>query len=118
MCELRKSIQENGIHYTLHGDYYFPDLISAAGGADAAGRRRDRGIESPRSHGMGWQDERDCSPGQRDCHGGMGEPITDMAGTCFGGCLPCFVEALNFTFPGSNTIPELKRKRCLFGYVL
>ena len=26
MCELRKSIQENGIHYTLHGDYYFPDF--------------------------------------------------------------------------------------------
>ena len=26
MCELRKSILENGIHYTLHGDYYFPDF--------------------------------------------------------------------------------------------
>lgn len=25
MCELRKSFLENGIHYTLHGDYYFPD---------------------------------------------------------------------------------------------
>ena len=25
MCELRKSFLENGIHYTLHGDYYCPD---------------------------------------------------------------------------------------------
>lgn len=26
MCELRKSFLENGIHYTLHGDYYFRDF--------------------------------------------------------------------------------------------
>ena len=27
MTNLEKEIIENGIHYTLHGDYYFPDLI-------------------------------------------------------------------------------------------
>lgn len=26
MTNLKKEIIENGIHYTLHGDYYFPDL--------------------------------------------------------------------------------------------
>ena len=26
MKQLKKEIIENGIHYTLHGDYYFPDL--------------------------------------------------------------------------------------------
>ena len=26
MSELRKEIIKNGIHYTLHGDYYMPDL--------------------------------------------------------------------------------------------
>ena len=26
MTHLKKEIIENGIHYTLHGDYYFPDL--------------------------------------------------------------------------------------------
>ena len=26
MTNLIKEIVENGIHYTLHGDYYFPDL--------------------------------------------------------------------------------------------
>ena len=26
MKNLPKEITENGIHYTLHGDYYFPDL--------------------------------------------------------------------------------------------
>ena len=26
MTNLEKEIIENGIHYTLHGDYYFPDL--------------------------------------------------------------------------------------------
>lgn len=26
MCELRKSMMKNGIHYTLHGDYYFLDF--------------------------------------------------------------------------------------------
>lgn len=26
MKNLEKEIIENGIHYTLHGDYYFPDL--------------------------------------------------------------------------------------------
>ena len=26
MTKLKKEINENGIHYTLHGDYYFPDL--------------------------------------------------------------------------------------------
>lgn len=26
MTPLKKKIIENGIHYTLHGDYYFPDL--------------------------------------------------------------------------------------------
>ncbi len=28
MSELRKEIWENGIHYTLIGDYYFPDVRS------------------------------------------------------------------------------------------
>ena len=28
MTNLKKEIIENGIHYTLHGDYYFPDLAS------------------------------------------------------------------------------------------
>ena len=28
MNELRKEIWENGIHYTLIGDYYFPDVRS------------------------------------------------------------------------------------------
>ena len=26
MTNLKKEIAENGIHYTLYGDYYFPDL--------------------------------------------------------------------------------------------
>ncbi len=26
MTNLKKKITENGIHYTLYGDYYFPDL--------------------------------------------------------------------------------------------
>ena len=26
LTNLKKEITENGIHYTLHGDYYFPDL--------------------------------------------------------------------------------------------
>ena len=26
MSELRKEMIKNGIHYTLHGDYYLPDL--------------------------------------------------------------------------------------------
>ena len=26
MSELREELIENGIHYRLHGDYYFPDL--------------------------------------------------------------------------------------------
>ena len=26
MTQLEKEITENGIHYTFHGDYYFPDL--------------------------------------------------------------------------------------------
>ena len=26
MTNLKKEIIENGIHYTLHGDYYFPNL--------------------------------------------------------------------------------------------
>ena len=26
MTNLKKEITENGIHYTLYGDYYFPDL--------------------------------------------------------------------------------------------
>ena len=26
MTNLKKEMIENGIHYTLHGDYYFPDL--------------------------------------------------------------------------------------------
>ena len=29
MTELRKEIWENGIHYTLIGDYYFPDVRSS-----------------------------------------------------------------------------------------
>jgi len=28
MKELPTEIMENGIHYTLHGDYYFPDFIA------------------------------------------------------------------------------------------
>lgn len=31
MSELRKELVENGIHYTLHGDYYLPDLEVEAG---------------------------------------------------------------------------------------
>lgn len=31
MSELRKEMVENGIHYTLHGDYYLPDLEVEAG---------------------------------------------------------------------------------------
>jgi len=27
MEKLLTEITENGIHYTLHGDYYFPDLV-------------------------------------------------------------------------------------------
>ncbi len=27
MDRLPEEITENGIHYTLHGDYYFPDLV-------------------------------------------------------------------------------------------
>ena len=27
MTNLKKEITENGIHYTLHGDYYFPFTI-------------------------------------------------------------------------------------------
>ena len=30
MTNLKKEIIENGIHYTLQGDYYFPDLDSAS----------------------------------------------------------------------------------------
>ena len=32
MNELRKEIWENGIHYTLIGDYYFPDVRSPEDG--------------------------------------------------------------------------------------
>ena len=71
------------------------DVVSADGGADMAGRRRDGGIESPRSHGMGWTDERDYNPSQEDCHGRVGETITKVAGTSFGGYLPCFLETLH-----------------------
>ena len=28
MSELQKELIKNGIHYTLHGDYYYPDLIT------------------------------------------------------------------------------------------
>ena len=31
MSELRNEMIENGIHYTLHGDYYLPDLEVEAG---------------------------------------------------------------------------------------
>ncbi|WP_455619831.1 TnpV protein [Eisenbergiella sp.] len=27
MTELKKEMVENGIHYTLHGDYYLPDIV-------------------------------------------------------------------------------------------
>ena len=28
MTRFPKELTENGIHYTLHGDYYFPDLTT------------------------------------------------------------------------------------------
>ena len=45
MTNLKKEIIENGIHYTLQGDYYFPDLELPETPTQAIGRygrmRRD-----------------------------------------------------------------------------
>ena len=38
MTQLKKEIIENGIHYTLHGDYYFPDLNLPEAKQQAIGR--------------------------------------------------------------------------------
>ena len=38
MTNLKKEITENGIHYTLHGDYYFPDLELPEAPNQAIGR--------------------------------------------------------------------------------
>ena len=38
MTHLKKEIIENGIHYTLHGDYYFPDLNLPEARQQAIGR--------------------------------------------------------------------------------
>jgi len=38
MTNLKKEIIENGIQYTLHGDYYFPDLDLPEGSRQAIGR--------------------------------------------------------------------------------
>ena len=38
MTNLKKEIIENGIHYTLHGDYYFPDLELPEAPNQAIGR--------------------------------------------------------------------------------
>ena len=38
MTNLKKEIIENGIHYTLHGDYYFPDLDLPEGSRQSIGR--------------------------------------------------------------------------------
>ncbi|MBO5567511.1 MAG: TnpV protein [Clostridia bacterium] len=38
MTNLKKEITENGIHYTLHGDYYFPDLELPETSNQAIGR--------------------------------------------------------------------------------
>ena len=37
MTNLKKDITENGIHYTLHGDYYFPDLDLPEGSRQSIG---------------------------------------------------------------------------------
>ena len=37
MTNLKKEIIENGIHYTLHGDYYFPDLDLPEGSRQSIG---------------------------------------------------------------------------------
>ena len=38
MTNLKKEISENGIHYTLQGDYYFPDLELPETANQAIGR--------------------------------------------------------------------------------
>ena len=38
MTNLKKEITENDIHYTLHGDYYFPDLDLPEAPNQAIGR--------------------------------------------------------------------------------
>ena len=38
MTQLKKEIIKNGIHYTLHGDYYFPDLNLPEAKQQAIGR--------------------------------------------------------------------------------
>ena len=37
MTNLKKEISENGIHYTLQGDYYFPDLDLPEGSRQSIG---------------------------------------------------------------------------------
>ena len=37
MTNLKKEISENGIHYTLHGDSYFPDLDLPEGSRQSIG---------------------------------------------------------------------------------
>ena len=37
MTNLKKEIIENGINYTLHGDYYFPDLDLPEGSRQSIG---------------------------------------------------------------------------------
>ena len=38
MTRFPKEMTENGIHYTLHGDYYFPDLGLSESPRQAIGR--------------------------------------------------------------------------------
>ena len=38
MTQLKKEIIENGIYYSLHEDYYFPDLDFSKGSRQAIGR--------------------------------------------------------------------------------
>lgn len=51
MTQLKKKIIENGIHYTLHGDYYFPDLEfpeTSRQGVGRYGRMRKTYLEKHR----------------------------------------------------------------------
>ena len=52
MTQLKMEITENGIHYTLHGDYYFPDLEfpeTPRQGIGRYGRMRKTYLEKHRS---------------------------------------------------------------------
>ena len=49
MYELRKSFLENGIHYTLHGDYYFPDF-TAPEDCGSLGRQADLHLAFLKEH--------------------------------------------------------------------